>query len=66
MSHSEEISLRPIRKPIKDIGKCTRSNKIHGNFGQISEEQNLWRSSRPLLHVGNIGIDLTYYSTRFH
>ena len=46
---------------MKDIGQCTRSNKINGNFGNIAKEQNLCRSYRPLQHIVNIGLDLTYY-----
>ena len=33
--------------------------QINGNFGQISKEQILYRSYRPLPDVGKIGLNLT-------
>ena len=45
-----------ISKPIKDSCQCTESNKIDGDFGQISKEQTLCRSYSPLLHVVKIGL----------
>ena len=48
-----------INNSIKDIGQCTRSNKINGYFGQNVKEQTLCRSYRPLQHVGKVGLKLT-------
>ena len=42
------------------MGQCKRSNKINGDFGKIAKEQTMCRSYRPLQHVGNIGLKLTY------
>ena len=38
--------------PMKDRGKCTSSNKINGDFGQISMEQTMYKYYRPLKHGG--------------
>ena len=45
-------------KSIKDIGKCTRSNKINGNFGKNAREQTMCKSYRLLQHVGNMGLNI--------
>ena len=60
MSHSEEIQFHLISKSRKDIGQCTGSNKINGNFGQIAKEKTLCISYRPLPHVLNISLHLTF------
>ena len=39
MSHGKETLCRPISKSIKERGKCTKSNKINGSFGQIAKEK---------------------------
>ena len=36
------------------------SNQINGNLGKKYKEQTLFRSYRPLQHVGKIGLKLTY------
>ena len=41
-------------KSIKDNCKCTKSNEINGNFGQITKEQTFCIYYSPLQHVGNI------------
>ena len=61
MSYSEEMWHLLIRKSIKYRGHCRRSNKINGDFGQIAKEQNMCRSYRPLQHVVEIGLNLTYF-----
>ena len=61
MIHSEEIWRCPISKSVKYIGQCKRSNQINGDFVKIAKEQSLCRSYMNLQHVGNIGLNLTYY-----
>ena len=65
MRHDEETWRRPIRKSIKDKGKCTGSNKIHSNFGGVSKELTMCVSYRPLPHIGKISLNLTYCKSVF-
>ena len=41
-----------------DIGQCTRSYQINGNFEKILGK-NMCRYYRPLIHVGKISLNLT-------
>ena len=39
ISNSEYILCRERSNSMKDIGKCTRSDKINSDLGQISKEK---------------------------
>ena len=62
MKNSEEILHGPIRKSRKDRCQCTRSNKINGNFVQMTKNKTLCRSYRPLQHLVKRG--LVYHTVK--
>ena len=58
--------MTPSNKKVnKEKCKCTRSDKIYINFGEIAKGLTQCGSYRPLPHAVKIGLNLTYCKSVF-